>query len=246
MLRQSAAAAPAAPGPALQAARGSSGVAREQHRCWDIVSEVDYFLEESLLCRKAPRKSSGRHKLVLWAVGGLCSVQRGRSQEQLCACPDPPQSCAYEGLKSDPGGAELLPGLVDVSGTVEGSVPEPLIGCRALRTPAGHRKGAGAESCLRHCGTAGAQGPLPPCSLEEEMSETMKSCGSRRSSSAGELQGSHRTILKELQETRQVLHLLTVLQAGGVRATRALGTHHPVPEASYHGMKLPSLLQETS
>lgn len=64
------------------------------------------------------------------------------------------------------------------------------------------------------------------------MSETMKSCGSRRSSSAGELQGSHRTILKELQETQQVLHLLTVLQAGGVRATRALGTHHPVPEAS--------------
>lgn len=159
MLRQSAAAAPAAPGPALQAARGSSGVARGQHRCWDIVSEVDGFLE-SLLCRKAPRKSSGRHKLVLWAVGGLCSVQRGHSQEQLCACPDPPQSCAYEGLKSDPGAAELQ---VDVSGTVEGSVPGPLIGCRALRTPAGHRKGAGAESCLRHCGTARLLGRRALC-----------------------------------------------------------------------------------
>lgn len=81
-------------------------------------------------------------------------VQCGRSQEHLCACPDPPLSCAYEGLKSDPGAAELLPGLVDVSGTVEGSVPGPLIGCRALQTPAGHQKGAGAGSCLRHCGTA--------------------------------------------------------------------------------------------
>lgn len=154
MLRQSAAAAPAAPGPALQAARGSSGAARGEHRCWDVASEVDYFLEEFLLCRKAPRKSSGRHKLVLWTVGGLCLVQRGRSQEHLCACPDPPQSCAYKGLKSDPGAAELLPGLVDVSRTLKDSVPGPLISCRVLRTPAGHQKGAGAESCLRHCGTA--------------------------------------------------------------------------------------------
>lgn len=44
--------------------------------------------------------------------------------------------------------------------------------------------------------------------LEEETSESTKSCKSRRSSSAGEPQGAHRTILKELQETRQVLHLL--------------------------------------
>lgn len=53
-----------------------------------------------------------------------------------------------------------------------------------------------------------SRGSLWVLLLEEETSETMRSCKSRRSSSAGEPQGAHRTILKELQETRQVLHLL--------------------------------------
>lgn len=181
-------------------------------------------------------------------------MQRGPSQEHPCASPDPPQSCTHEGLKSDPEAAELLPpGLVDVSRTVARQRPRTT---HRLQSPAdaccaseGSRSGV-LPKALRYRQAGEAQGPLPPCSLEEEMSETMKSCGSRRSISAGELQGSHRTILKELQETQQVLHLLTALQASGVQATSPLWTHcHPVPEGPlqiYYGMKFPSLLQETS
>lgn len=55
------------------------------------------------------------------------------------------------------------------------------------------------------------------------MSETTKSCNSWRSSSAGEPQGSHRTILKELQETRHVLYLLAGSHTRGLQVPGAMG-----------------------
>lgn len=72
----------------------------------------------------------------------------------------------------------------------------------------------------------------------------MKSCNSRRSHPAGELQGYHRTILKELQKIWQVPHVLTGSHTSGLRAPSATGMQRcPVQErlsAELAGNPVPS------
>jgi len=122
-------------------------------------------------------------------------------------------------------------------------------GCGNARHGDGSRRG----SCLRHGaarpGWRGA-GSADALRAEGETSETAESCDRRRSGSAAEPQGAHRTILKELQETRPALHLLAGSRAGCVRAPSAPCRQRcPVRErlpAEPAGMRFPLPLQEAS